>query len=72
MEQLNPELVMFKIESIEKKVDSITAKLDKDYVSQEQLKNLREKVALLQKLVFWFIALIVMAVVAWRMSLLLK
>jgi hypothetical protein len=36
------------------------------------MKNLKEKVALLQKIVFWFVALILVAVVGGWMAVIIK
>jgi hypothetical protein len=52
MPEVNAELILEKISNVQIAVKRIEDKLEKDYVSQEQMKNLKEKVALLQKIVF--------------------
>lgn len=72
MDKINNELILEKIKNIESTVTRMENKLEKDYATQEQLRNLREKVQFLQKIVFWFISLILIAVVGWWLSLLFE
>lgn len=72
MPEVNAELILEKISNVQIAVKRIEDKLEKDYVSQEQMKNLKEKVALLQKIVFWFVALILVAVVGGWMAVIIK
>jgi hypothetical protein len=44
-------------------VDKINRKLDEDYVTQDQLQNLRDRFDLVQRVVFGLVGLILIAVV---------
>lgn len=69
-EETSHDVILEKISNIQLSVNEIKAKLEKDYATQQQLKALEERVNLLQRIVFWFVALIVVAVVTWWMTLL--
>jgi ABC-type antimicrobial peptide transport system permease subunit len=63
------ELILEKLNNVKSAVDEIKKKLEKDYVTQWQLDNLKDKVSLLQRIVFWFVSLILVWVVTALLSL---
>jgi hypothetical protein len=61
--QVDVKLITEKLNSIEKKVEVIDAKLSADYVTKDQHKLLETHVLILQKIVYGVVALILTGVI---------
>lgn len=52
MPEVNAELILEKISNVQIAVKRIEDKLEHEYVTQEQLKRLNDKIVLIQRIVF--------------------
>ena len=61
-ESKSNEVIISELKALQKQVDRIEGKLDKDYVTQDELKLRDERISLLQKIVYGVVGLILTTV----------
>lgn len=65
-------VIVTEIKNLQKQVDRIETKLDKDYVTQDELKLRDERISLLQKIVYGIVSLILTGVFLALINLVVK